>query len=160
MRPELLFPRARTTELVIQEFEGETLVYDLRTDKAHCLNGSAALVWKLCDGETSIAAMTEKVGSQSGAVGEDFVRLGLSGLAAAGLLDGEGSETLRVPTAGRRAMLKRAAVAMVAVPAVMSLLAPNALASTSCACVNPGACLTQTTCPSQTNCNGSGVCAP
>jgi hypothetical protein len=160
MRPELLFPKARTTELVIQEIEGETLVYDLRSDKAHCLNGSAARVWKLCDGETSIAAMTEKIESQSGAVGEDFVRLGLSGLAAAGLLDGEEDEALLVPTEGRRAMLKRAAVAMVAVPAVMSLLAPNALASASCACVSPGACITQTTCPSQTNCNASGVCAP
>ena len=44
-RPDQL-PRARTSELIVKELPDETLVYDLANDKAHCLNHTAALVWK------------------------------------------------------------------------------------------------------------------
>lgn len=51
-------PRARTKGLVISELDDETLVYDLERHEAHCLNQIAALVWKRCDGKTSVAKMT------------------------------------------------------------------------------------------------------
>jgi len=31
------------------------LIYDQETDKAHCLNPTAAKVWNYCDGETTLA---------------------------------------------------------------------------------------------------------
>ena len=43
-------PVARTESLIVKEVDGETLVYDLTTDKAHCLNDTATRVWKNCDG--------------------------------------------------------------------------------------------------------------
>ena len=46
MKSTALLPRAHTDGLVIKELPNETLVYDLKTDEAHCLNQTAALVWK------------------------------------------------------------------------------------------------------------------
>jgi len=50
-------PRARRDGLVIQELPDEVLVYDRERDKAHCLNQTAALVWKYCDGKTTVPTM-------------------------------------------------------------------------------------------------------
>ena len=41
-----LMPRARQDELVVEELQDETLVYDLERHKARCLNRTAALVWR------------------------------------------------------------------------------------------------------------------
>ena len=50
-----LMPRARQDELVVEELQDETLVYDLERHKAHCLNRTSALVWQRCDGRTTVA---------------------------------------------------------------------------------------------------------
>ena len=39
-----LMPRARQDELIVEELQDETLVYDLQRHKARCLNRTAALV--------------------------------------------------------------------------------------------------------------------
>ena len=46
-------PLARKEGLVIQELPVEVLVYDLDRDKAHCLNETAAMVWRKCNGCSS-----------------------------------------------------------------------------------------------------------
>ena len=56
-------PRARRDGLVIRELNGELLVYDLERHRAHCLNPTAALVFKQCDGRTSPARMGASIGS-------------------------------------------------------------------------------------------------
>jgi hypothetical protein len=48
-------PQARRSGLIIQEVDSEILIYDQDTDKAHCLNQTAAKIWKYCDGETTLA---------------------------------------------------------------------------------------------------------
>src|SRR6185503_20433159 len=48
-------PRARKDGLVVREMAGELLVYDRQTNKAHSLNQTAALIWKRCDGNSTIA---------------------------------------------------------------------------------------------------------
>jgi len=48
-------PQARRSGLIIQELDSEILIYDQDTNKAHCLNQTAAKVWKYCDGETTVA---------------------------------------------------------------------------------------------------------
>ncbi len=47
-------PNARREDLVIREMPQELLVYDLGSDKAHCLNRTVAAVWKHCDGKTTV----------------------------------------------------------------------------------------------------------
>src|SRR2546428_4451494 len=52
-----LLPLARTDALVIKELQDEVLVYDLKRHKAHCLNPTAASVWKRCDGKLPVMDM-------------------------------------------------------------------------------------------------------
>ena len=59
-------PMARQNGLVVQEMPDEVLVYDLDTNKAHCLNQSAALVWKSCDGNNSVGDIVRQFESNGG----------------------------------------------------------------------------------------------
>jgi len=155
------FPCARKAGLVIQDMPDEVLVYDLDTNKAHCLNKSAAFVWRSCDGKTSISDIARLFEIQTGdKVSDDFVWLALDQLNENSLLESE----VKASFAGksRREVIKKIGLAsVVALPIVASLVAPkSAMAAVSCACVTPGDCITQTGCPSTANCNGSGRCAP
>ena len=59
-------PAARQAGLVVRELPGETLVYDLENNKAHCLNGTAALVWRRCDGQTTVAELAQTLHEELG----------------------------------------------------------------------------------------------
>jgi hypothetical protein len=154
-------PVARKEGLVIQETSEEVLVYDLNSNKAHCLNQTAAFVWKSCDGNNSIPEITRLFEKEIGSViPEDLVWLAIDQLNEKELLEKE----LKSAFAGRsrREVIKKIGLAaVVALPIVASLTAPtSALASSSCACVTPGDCIAQTACPSTVNCNAGSVCAP
>lgn len=154
-------PLARQNGLVVQEMPDEVLVYDLDTNKAHCLNQSAALVWRSCDGNNTIAdIMKQFEATGSGKVTEDFVWLAIDQLNENGLL--ESTVAPRFEGQSRRQVLKTIGLAsMVALPVIASLVAPpSALGSVSCRCTNAGQCAQQTGCQSTTFCNGAGVCAP
>src|SRR5438093_99206 len=84
-------PRARKEGLLIQELPEEVLVFDLSTAKAHCLNHTAALVWRRCDGKTSIAEVTKLLQKEGGThVDAGVVLLALDQLEKARLIE-EGS---------------------------------------------------------------------
>ena len=154
-------PIARNNGLVIQEMPDEVLVYDLDSNKAHCLNETAAFVWKSCDGSNSVADIVREFEANAGGrVSEDFVWLAIDQLQENGLMEA-GTES-RFAGQSRREVLKKIGFAsMVALPVIASLVTPqSALAAGSCGCINAAACATQSTCPSQTVCNGGGVCAP
>ncbi len=59
-------PEARKDGLVIQDLPEEILVYDLNTNKAHCLNQTAAYVWQVCDGNNSVTDITKLFAKQFG----------------------------------------------------------------------------------------------
>ena len=59
-------PLARTESLIIKELADETLIYDTQRDKAHCLNSTAALVWKNCDGKRSVNDLRELIEKDAG----------------------------------------------------------------------------------------------
>ncbi len=152
---------ARITGLVVQEMPDEVLVYDMDTNKAHCLNETAAFVWKSCDGKNSVTDIVREFEANNGGrVTEDFVWLAIDQLHENGLLEA-GIES-RFAGQSRRDVLKKIGLAsMVALPVIASLVAPkSAMAAVSCACINAAACAAQAGCPSTTICNGSGVCAP
>lgn len=132
-------PMARQNGLVVQEMPDEVLVYDLDTNKAHCLNQSAAFVWKSCDGTKSVAEIVKQFASNgNGKVTEDFVWLAIDQLNENGLLTGDIKP--RFAGQSRRQVLKTIGLAsMVALPVIASLVAPQkALGAASCLCsVNP-----------------------
>ncbi|CAN5587032.1 hypothetical protein BH10ACI3_BH10ACI3_25590 [soil metagenome] len=153
-------PMARQNGLVVQEMPDEVLVYDLDTNKAHCLNQSAALVWRSCDGNNSVMDIVRQFESTGGKVTEDFVWLAIDQLNENGLL--ENKVAPRFQGQSRRQVLKTIGLAsMVALPVIASLVAPkNAFGALSCSCLGNGDCTNMTACLSQTNCNSNGICAP
>ena len=81
-------PIARNNGLVIQEMPDEVLVYDLDSNKAHCLNETAAFVWKSCDGSNSVADIVREFETNAGGrVSEDFVWLAIDQLHENGLME-------------------------------------------------------------------------
>lgn len=129
------FPTARKTGLVVQEVPNEVLVYDLDSNKAHCLNETAAIVWKSCDGKNSISDIVKFVAAETGGVvTEDFVWLAIDQLNENDLLEAK----LKPAFAGesRRNVIKKIGLAaVIGLPIVASLAAPrSALANASCGC--------------------------
>ena len=154
-------PTARQTGLVIQEMPDEVLVYDLDSNKAHCLNQSAAFVWKSCDGNNSVADIVREFEKNTGgSVSEDFVWLAIDQLNENGLL--QNNVAPRFKGQSRRQVLKTIGLAsMVALPVIASLVAPrSAMAAVSCNCSSAANCANLVNCPSTVNCNANGVCAP
>jgi len=152
-------PIARRAGVVVQEVPDEVLVYDLNTNKAHCLNSSAALIWKCCDGNNSIADIVHQLESNGGGkLTEDLVWLALDRLNENGLLENEIGPRFRGHS--RRAAVKAIGMASaVALPMIASLVAPQrALGVDSCVCVSNSQCA-QPGC-THPNCNALGICAP
>lgn len=151
------YPLARTNGLVVQEVPNEVLVFDMETNEAHCLNETAAMVWKYCDGKTSVPQIAGILGEN---VSDDLVWLAIDQLNEHKLLEKEVA-TKFAGQSRREALRKIGLASMIALPIIASMAAPRSvLAATSCACVSPGDCAAQTGCPSLVNCNGSGICAP
>ncbi len=145
---------ARHNGLVVQEMPDEVLVYDMDTNKAHCLNQSAAFVWKSCDGNNTVGDIVRQFEANgNGKVTEDFVWLAIDQLNENGLMDSKIAP--RFEGQSRRQVLKTIGLAsMVALPVIASLVAPQkALGSVSCTCT---ATCPPTGCPT-TVCN-AGVC--
>jgi hypothetical protein len=156
------FPAARKSGLVIQEVPDEVLVFDLESNKAHCLNKTAAMIWKSCDGSTSVPEIANLIKSETGKdASDDLVWLAIDQLSQNNLLEA----SVTVPGSGqsRREVIKKIGLAsMIAIPVVASLVAPqNALANVSCVCTASFDCGLPgfESCPSQTCCSPGGTCA-
>ena len=59
-----VLPQARMDDLVMKEMPDEVLIYDLKQHKAHCLNQTAAMIWRHCDGQTSITAISQTLSQE------------------------------------------------------------------------------------------------
>ena len=137
-------PHARKEGLLVQELPNEVLVYDLERHKAHCLNPTAALVWKHCDGRTSvseIARLLEK--SLETTVDEDVVWCALNQLEKDHLLEEKMAWPVGMEPISRRTLIRRVGMAAVLLPLITTITAPTALASVSCggACPCPPGCV-------------------
>jgi hypothetical protein len=153
---ESVVPRARTNRLVTRELGDELVVYDLERHKAYCLNRVAMLVFRHCDGETTIPDMARRIGGALGLpVDEQAVRLGLVRLEKAHLLDSSVAQILHT---SRREMLRtlgRAAV--VVVPLVTAITVPTSAQAQATGCLANGMpCTTSSQCCSH-NCQNTGT---
>jgi hypothetical protein len=129
-------PVARRDDLVVRELDGETLVYDLDSHYAHCLNETAAAVWRACDGKTKPAAIAAELGYE-----EEVVWLALEELWKLSLLEGETAPEPGL-TLSRRRLLK---TALVAIPVAATIAAPPAAGAASCSGLE-GPCTTVDDC--------------
>ena len=127
-------PKARHEDLIVRPIDGEVLIYDLNSKKAHCLNETSALVWSLCDGQRTASeisrAMTKTLRSQ---IQEELVWLALVDLQSRQLLSGIPQVELSLKGLSRRDIIRRVGVtSLVALPLISSLVSPAAAQSSSC----------------------------
>ena len=144
-------PKARSENLVIQTLPDETLVYDMTSNEAHCLNETAAFVWSKCSGDLTVDDIAHSATIAFGKpVSADLVNFAVKELNDRKLLSESGIDLPAISS--RRQVIKKLGLASaIAVPIVASIVAPtSALASVSCGCANPG------NCPSQ----AGGACPP
>jgi hypothetical protein len=134
-------PRARKEGLLVQELSDEVLVYDLECDKAHCLNPTAALVWKHCDGRTSVEQITRLLEKSLGTiVDEDVVWCALNQLEKDKLLGDKVAWPMGMERISRRTLIRRVGMAAVLLPLITTITAPTAQAGTSNCVPQGGAC--------------------
>jgi hypothetical protein len=127
-------PIACKDGLIIKEVEGETLVYDLKSHKAHCLNRTAALVWKHCDGKRTVQQLTSRLEADCGErVSAEVVWLALDQLERLGLLKESRERAPAVKRISRREVVRKIGISTaVALPLVTSILAPKAAQAATC----------------------------
>jgi hypothetical protein len=153
-------PKARKEKLIIKELEGETLVYDLETDKAHCLNLSAARVWQYCDGNRSVAEIRELVSQNiDSRVTNEVVLLALDQLQKFALLENADQSAFQLAGMNRRELVRRIGMGALALPLIVSLAAPPASAQASnpslnICCGSPLDCIPPLTCKQNPTCIG------
>jgi hypothetical protein len=154
--------REQGDTLVVREVGAETVVYDPRTHRAHCLGRIAAAVWRQFDGRCDLRELTRRVGrSLSERIDEATVRLAVRRLRIAGMIAGPlpWSEDSRE---SRRLALR--AVGAAAGLAVLSLAVPSP-AQTAATCLPNGQpCAQSSQCcnnccnPNAHRCTGGGPC--
>jgi len=153
-----VLPRGRREQLVIQELPDEVLVYDLERHKAHCLNETSALIWKHCDGKTTvdeIARLLERELATS--VDDDVVWLALDQLRRFHLLE-EGSGVHVEMKVSRRDLVRKYLPAALVLPVILSIAAPTAVQAASRCADNGQPCDADHPCCPGFNCDG--ICFP
>jgi len=151
-------PLARKEGLIIQELPDEVLVYDLETDRAHCLNQTAAFVWQRCNGHTTAVEIARLLGKRAGAkIDERIVWLALDQLGENELLARRPIAPAALAGLDRRQMMRTLGLAaIVAVPVVTSIIAPTPAQAVSCA--STGQSCATLACCGGCICDGSNIC--
>lgn len=154
-------PVSRKDDIVIQELKGEVLIYDLKINKAFCLNETSAIVWQLCDGNNSVSDITKKFSKElNSPVTEDFVWLAIDQLKQENLLSNSEEIVPEFNGMSRREVIRKVGLGtMVAIPIVSGLIAPTAVQAQSGACTTPAnGCNNDGDCNTVPRCsNSSGV---
>jgi hypothetical protein len=141
-------PKMRKEKLIIDELPDEVLVYDLDRHKAHCLNQTAALVWRRCDGKTQPAEIARRLQSElDQPFNVEMVWLALRQLDKIHLLAAPVGLPPKLAGMNRREMVRTLGLAaVVAVPLVTSIVSPTAAEAATCATVGQ-------------NCNSKACCS-
>jgi hypothetical protein len=130
-------PRARADGLLVEELANELVIYDKVRNRAHSLNRAAALVWKQCDGKTTVESIAARLRNEfEMEIDDGLVWSALDGLGKAGLL----RERIEMPpdlsVLSRRevgSQLARIGGISLLLPVVTSIVAPTPAEATSVA---------------------------
>ncbi len=138
-------PLSRKDEIVVQELNGEVLIYDLRTNKAFCLNETSSLVWEACDGNTSVSDISRSISRKLNApANDDLIWLALDQLKKEKLIANGDEVISNFEGMSRREVIKKVGLAsVIALPVIASLVAPKAaMAASMCGqiCSNSSDC--------------------
>jgi hypothetical protein len=140
-------PKTRNENIVVQAIENEILIYDLKTNKAYCLNETSALIYQLCDGKNSVADISLKLSQKlNQPITEDVIWLALDSFKKDNLLEEGEQFAINFNGLTRRQVVKKVGLSsLLVLPVIASVVAPAAAATASLAplfasCTNPGQC--------------------
>ncbi len=147
-----LRPLARRSDIVVQEFGNEILIYDLRENRAFNLNETSAMIWQLSNGDKTVSEIAKNMSQKFNAtITDDFVWLALDQMLKDKLVESENEIAGFLKGLSRRDLIRKVGFAsLVALPIVSSLVAPVAVNAQSSTC--GGTCQ----CPNAT----VGFCSP
>jgi hypothetical protein len=143
------FPLARSRGLTVEAFDADAdlVVYDVERQRAHSLHAVAALVWRACDGRTSVGDIAARVADAldlppNPQVVEDALRqldmVGLLEPSAGGSASAEDAAAASDAPVARRSALRRIGwAAAAAVPVVVSMAVPHAAYAQSVGIAGP-----------------------
>ncbi|HUF05038.1 MAG TPA: PqqD family protein [Aridibacter sp.] len=125
-------PIVRKEGLVIQEMPDEVLIYDLEENKAFSLNPTAALVWRSCDGNKTVAEIARRLpGSRDSDEKEKVVWLALDQLKEKNLIANDLSS--RFEGMSRREVIRKVGLATaIALPVIAMLSFPATTLAVAC----------------------------
>ncbi len=157
-------PKIKRDSIIIQELDEETLIYDMKDNKAFCLNSTSALVWQLSDGTRTVLEISKEMSRHlKELVSEDFILLALDQFQKDDLLENEIGFTDYFAGFSRREVIKKIGLtSLVTFPIVLSVVVPQAIMAQSgaaalgqpCTLGSPSTCSTN-------NClsvAGNGIC--
>jgi hypothetical protein len=159
--PPAHLPQMREHGLVVDDLPDEVLVYDLNSHQAHCLNRTAALVWRACDGQSAAADISRRLTAELDApFTVDLVLLALNQLEQQKLLVQHVAQPSQFEVLSRRQLVRRLGLATaIAIPLVTSIVAPTAVQASTC--TPPGQpCSVTILCCSVLGCSPGGTCNP
>ena len=151
-------PRRRAG-LIVEDLKRETLVYDPTVDRMHCLNPSAALVFRACDGKTPVSAVSRRLTESLGGPDDPrLVEFTLRRLSKSRLVEGSPEST--GGGLSRREMAKALGLsgASLLLPVVISVVAPTPASAATCVPTN-GCCNVKADCCPGLNCQGPLTCS-
>lgn len=141
---------ARRNDVVVEDVSDELLIYDRRTDVAHCLSEVAALVWRTCERGATLGEIAEQISQRdlagSGVDAAELANTAVAELVEKGLLETSGAAAAAGLVSRRQALRKMAGVgaAAIAGPLVVSAAVPTAaFAAASCSSAS-GTCGSET----------------
>jgi hypothetical protein len=127
-------PKQRTSDVVVQDYNDEILIYDLRENKAHCLNKTSAEIWRDCDGSKSIDQLAEIYG------GHEVVWLAINEMQSRNLVE-DVDVSATFSGMSRREVVKKIGLgSMVALPVIASLVAPSSVHAQASCVTSGGTC--------------------
>jgi len=140
-------PQSRRETLIVQEMDNELVVYDSQRAQANVLNHTAAVIWKLCDGKTSVNEIAQRAShSLNTPVDAAFVWYTLNELSKKNLLVERAALPTNLKGMTRRDFLRAGVVgAAVVLPVIVTMAAPKVSNAASCLamgqpCMTPSQC--------------------
>ena len=135
-------PKARVSDLVIQDSGKELLIYDLKTSTAMSLNETSARIWQSCSGERETADICSYLEESDGVyVNRELVLLAIRQLSDSNLLAAKMPDSGNSEGVSRRKLLRQIGTGSAFVlPVIHSIVAPQASAAGSAAsivCIPP-----------------------
>jgi hypothetical protein len=128
-------PKARKKNILATSVADEVVVYDTESNKASCLDGLTALVWKACDGRADLDALLDlvrKSGYQDAT--EQLILMAIDQLDQAGLLENaiESNEVDRKGLKRREILSLLGTKAISTLPVLSIINIQPAIAQASC----------------------------